>query len=207
MSISSLAGPTRRFLLNRLERLRESLESLGHRLRECIAEIVGKQMGEAIRDALDDTLRMKSLSPSSDGDRHETRRVSPQEDARRWQWEGNEPDDPSWEADEPYYERAHEPTYQDRTEPATVQPSEPRPSRWRSLLTGLVELAGWWFPRGPQRPSFRKLLGLGAVVGAVTAVAGPVAGGIAMTISTALLLTSSASAQSLHPGTVPATVR
>ena len=41
----------------------------------------------------------------------------------------------------------------------------------------------------------KNLLGIGVIIGAVTLTAGPVAGGVAMTIGTAALLTANAAPQ------------
>src|SRR5262249_29418510 len=76
------------------------------------------------------------------------------------------------------------------------EPEEParqqKPSRWRSLLTGLVQLAAWSVRNNSKRPSLKRLLCIGTAVGILTLVAGPVAGGIAMTVGTVGLLTWSA---------------
>jgi hypothetical protein len=201
MSISNFSRPARRFLLNRLERLRESLEALGHRLRQCVSDIIGTQVGEAIRDALDRTLRLKSLVPTPTCDPPEIPPGVQQEDPRGWDWEPPDPEEAYREPDAPGWEPSPEPSPPPRAQQAPTPPSDVRPSRWRSVLAGLVELAGWWLQRGPKRSSLRKLFGLGAIVGTLMVVAGPVVGGVAMTVSTALLLTSSANAQS-----APATV-
>jgi hypothetical protein len=179
MTISMLSGPSRRFLLNRIERLRESMENLGERLRESISQIISTQVGEAIREVLDSLLHIKP-SRSSPEYRRDDSRYDPHREYP-----------PNWYG---YEAGQGDGFWNDREEPEEPEPEvepERKPSRWKSLLTGLVQLAAWWFERGPKRPSLKRLLGIGAIVGAATMMGGPVAGGVAMTVGTAALLTSS----------------
>src|SRR2546423_1580426 len=163
MSIKNLNRPVPRFLLDRLDRLQETLQTIGQRLRDSIAQVVGTQVGEAVRDALEGVLHGRQ--PQDRALDHHSYRPDPYRE-RDHLYDAREENgfwhDPERHTPEPMLqpERIPEPT------------PEPRPSRWKALLVGAVELATWWLRRGPQRPSLKKLLGAGAVVGLVTLVAG-----------------------------------
>lgn len=182
MSLSLISRSTQRFLLNRLDRLRESLEGLGHRLRACLADTIGTQIGEAIRDALDKALYLKSSPAAPPIASEDARRREPEEGSPDWYWQEEA------EEDEPLRDEVEEAS-PERSQPH-VPDVAPQPARWKYVLTHLVELAGWWIQRGSKKLPMIKLLGLSALVGTTTLVAGPVLGGVAMTLSTALLLTS-----------------
>src|SRR5688572_10433639 len=66
MNIDDLVGPARRFLSERLLRLRESLEQLGLRLREGIAKLVGSHVGDAARAATAAALRQGDAARDRD---------------------------------------------------------------------------------------------------------------------------------------------
>ena len=57
MSLEILSRPARRFLAERLDRLQETLENFGRRVREGVAAVLGSHIGEAVRDALHAVLR------------------------------------------------------------------------------------------------------------------------------------------------------
>src|SRR5258708_18840305 len=115
MIADTLSRPVRRCLVNRLERLHESLEKLGQRLRESIAQIIGNEIGDAVRDALEAAL-LTVPSPS-----YLDRRMYDRRDTREYQRgypQENYPDGNFWGEPEPIEE-----------------PEElPKPSRWKSLL-------------------------------------------------------------------------
>ena len=181
MSIAML-GSSRRFLLDRIERLRLAIESLGERLRQSIAQIVGSQIGEAIREALNSLLH----SPSNQSQPRDPRYRSPNFDPREgypedWYSYGMAGREGFWQEDDP-----------EELDQESIPESEHRqqPWSWKPLLTGLVQLATSWIQRSPRRPSLRKLLGISAIVTVLTLAAGPVVGGVAMTVGTAALLAS-----------------
>jgi hypothetical protein len=55
--IDSLSRSARRFLAARLDRLQQSLEAFGQRVRESLAAVIGGHIGDAVRDALHAVLR------------------------------------------------------------------------------------------------------------------------------------------------------
>jgi len=153
MSTGKLRGPALRFLQERLECLQASLEELARRLRESIAGLVGVHVGDAVRDALRAALGRP-----------------PNEPAGAW------PQAPS-----PF-----DPTTDDPAGPAPLWSEEPEPPRaapaptvrpgWWLLLTGGLQLAGWWLHDRLRRPLLRWL-GIGAGV-ALALAAGPVMAGV-----------------------------
>jgi hypothetical protein len=169
MILDTIHRPARRFLLERLERFHEALDTLGQRLREGIAQLISKHVGDAIRDAIESVLgnRRAHFTP----ERHLPQNRS-YHDPYGYPY-GDDPEDGFWE---------------DREEvPDEAEPQQP-PWRWRSLLTGLTQLVAWSVRSSARRPSLKKLLCLGAGMGILTLLAGPVVGGIVTAISTTILL-------------------
>lgn len=174
MSNNTLSHPTRRFLMDRLERLHESLENLGQRLREGIASLVGNHIGDAIKDALAILLLRESPTRAPEPYPRRESAYSPRDFHR----------DGYDEYDRDFWR--HEPDLPDREPGREPEPeTEPKPSRWKTLLTGLVHLSTWWL----QRRSWRSFLVAGAVVGAAALVASPLVGGVVAVVGTAVLLT------------------
>jgi hypothetical protein len=170
-----LSHPTRRFILDRLERLQETLQNLGQRLRASIAQIIGTQIGDAIQEAMESLLHAQPI------DRYPERR----------QYAERRPDERGYgyEPHESGFWDDHEPEPEETFQPDPQPAPEIRASRWKSLLTGMVQLASWWWQRGPKRPSLKKLAIMGATIAITSLVAGPIAGGVVMTIGTTVLLT------------------
>jgi hypothetical protein len=182
MNLKHLSHSTRRFLSERLERLHSALESLGQRLRESIAQLVGSHIGEAVQDALATALLKRPLTRATLGG-YESRRY-PHDDYHRYREEApyHTRDDDNWGDEEP------EP-------PLPPPPKKPQQSsRWRSVLAGGVHLATLWYQHRPPRRSLLRFLGLGVVDAIVTLAAGTLIGGIVATAGTALLLTASRNA-------------
>jgi hypothetical protein len=174
MSANTLTHTTRRFVMDRLERLVESLENLSHRLRETLANLVGTHIGDAIRDALEALLHQQPTSHLPDyhrrldqeGRRRDYRYDYPEDDYddQRF-WYGQEPLPP---------------------EP----PPEPEPgqksSRWKSLLTGLVHLSSWFLHQPSKHHSWPWVLGIGTV-GITTLLFNPILGGVVVLVGAAAL--------------------
>ena len=195
MIISRLGGPSRRFLLDHIDRLRQSMENLGKRLRESIAEIIGKQIGEAVRDALDALLHTRPAERNTRYPPYRQHEYDPREDyPADWYSSGFAQGQDFWQEMD-----AQEP---EEPEPQPEPEQKRHPPQWKSVLRGLAQLSAWWFQRGPKRLSLRQLLGLGTVVGMVTMAAGPVVGGVAMTVGTAVLIAGNATPEG---ATLPAT--
>src|SRR5262249_40545409 len=132
MTIKLLTRPMRRFLIDRLERLNEALLTLGQRLRESIAQIVGVQVGEAVQDAIEGMLNKKPTRTSSH------RRFS----------QDRYHDPPYHRPDDRYEDFDEQGFWQDHEQNQEAQP-EQRPSRWKTLLIGAVELATWTLRHRP----------------------------------------------------------
>jgi hypothetical protein len=175
MNLNHLSHSTRRFLMERLERLHTALENLGQRLREGIAQLVGSHIGEAVQDALATALLHRPLSYFARPDR----------DPRRYPGDDLHREREDW----PHADERHAGFWEER-EPEPPPP--PRPSRWRSVVAGSVHLATLWCRYRPPRRSLLRFLGLGAVAALVTLAAGSLVGGIVATVGTAVLLTRTA---------------
>jgi hypothetical protein len=159
--------------MDRLERLHESLQNLGQRLREGIAHLVGTHIGDAVRDALDALLQSRRLNAVPDQYRDPYRSPEPGYYRHDYSPRENEDEDFWYESEQP---------------PPEEEP-EPKPSRWRSLLTGLVQLTSWWLQLPIRRRSWLGFLAVGAAVGVSTLIASPLVGGVVGVIGTAFLMT------------------
>jgi hypothetical protein len=188
VNINHLSRPARRFLSDRLDRLHNALESLGQRLREGIAHLVGSHIGDAVRDALASALQHKPPLRSIDSY-------------------------PAYDrGDQPHSFRDDSDSHQDfwrereyESLPPEPEPKvEPKPRRWQPLLTGGVQLASWWLQHRPTPRSLKRILVIGAVVGLTTLVAGPLIGGIVAVAGTAFLLIRMADTASHAAGRVAA---
>jgi hypothetical protein len=192
--------PARRFLLQRLERLREALENLGRRVRENISELVGRHLGDTVREVIETLLRLppSPRPPDYPPPRHPSYRNPYLHD--------DEPDDPC--QDQGFWGDAA-PMERDSLPPSPPPPETEAPepvskaSRWRTLLAGLTQLAGWWLQGKPRRPALRRMLMVGTLVGITTVVAGPLVGGVLLTIGTALLLARVGDGSSQAVGRLP----
>ena len=179
MNIGHMSRSARRFLIDRLERLHTALETLGERLREGIAQLVGGHIGEAVKDALATALlrRPVHLSPH------------PDHDLRPWHSaaldrHGDHLHDHGYR--EGFWEEEQE------SLPAPRPPEPGQPSRWKSLVAGGVHLVTLWYRHRPPRRVLLRFLGLGAVAILVTLVAGTLIGGLVATFGTVSLLTNTA---------------
>jgi hypothetical protein len=190
MKIDYLSRPTRRFLSDRLDRLHNALESLGQRLREGIAHLVGSHIGVAVRDALASALQHKPQLRPIDSYPAYDRADQPHSfrddsDIRQDFW----------------HEREYE------SLPPELEPApkvEPKPRRWQPLLTGGVQLASWWLQHRPTPRSLKRVLVIGTVTGVTMLVAGPLIGGIVAVAGTAFLLMRMADTASHAAGRVAA---
>jgi hypothetical protein len=171
MNIHFLSRPVRRFLMDHLERLHESLELLGQRLRGSIAQLVGTQVGDAVRDAVEGLLSCRPM-PVPERWRPEERR-----------WHDPRPHDDGYGKDGYWQDDEPEP----QQEFATAPPESP--SCWKTLLAGAVQVALWWLRRGPQGLSLWQALGVGGTAGAAALMGGPVTGAVLVVLATTVLLT------------------
>ena len=181
MNIGHMSRSARRFLIDRLERLHTALETLGERLREGIAQLVGGHIGDAVKDALATTLlrRPVHLGPH------------PDHDPRAWHSATLDRHGDCLPQDHPYREHFwEEPELEPLPAPRSQEPEQP--SRWKSLVAGGVHLVTLWYRHRPPRRFLLRFLGLGAVAILVTLVAGTLIGGLVATFGTVSLLTNTA---------------
>jgi hypothetical protein len=170
MILNKIPNPARRFLMERLRRLQEALEALGQRLREGISQLIGKHVGDAVRDAIESVLCKEPVY-------HPPERPIPQYRSYH---------DPY---DYPHEEYPEEGFWGDRESVYEEPEPEQKVSRWRPLLAGLAQLVTWTVHRIPKHRPLKKLVCIGAAAGIITLVAGPLAGGIVMTVGTTVLMT------------------
>jgi hypothetical protein len=167
---NTLTHSTRRFLMDRLDRLHDALEGLGKRLREGIAQLVGSHIGDAVKDAL--AVLLLRNAPAPDPEPYYRRESS------------YRPHDPYHDDYERGFWNEREPMPRER-DPEPEPEREQKPSRWKTMLTGLVQVSTWWL----QRYSWRSYVIAGAAVSAATLIASPVVGGVLALVGTAALLT------------------
>jgi len=164
MSLEILSRPTRRFLAERLDRLQETLETFGQRVREGIAAVIGTHIGDAVRDALHAVLYTRQEFRRDPFDHRRDDRVERYDGVQHERFD-EEPDE-FW----------HEPESHSRP---TSTPAATAPSRWRGMLTGGLHLAGWCLQDRLARRG-QTALGVAGVAGvaAVACLLGPVAAGL-----------------------------
>jgi hypothetical protein len=168
--------PGGRITARRLDQLHSTLDALGDRLRQAVAEAVAESLGGWIRDAFLTTLEQIS-GHVSDPNREAS--LIPQ---RRWQGPGRweepsrriERDDADereiWPAS---YEREYsrdsyderEPDETDRFEEPTQAPSQATSDRLALSLAAGLQAAAWWLRRAAQRRPLLSLTGIGLLVG------------------------------------------
>src|SRR5262249_22981778 len=138
MILNKIPNPARRFLMERLRRLQEALEALGQRLREGISQLIGKHVGDAVRDAIEGALCSQPVHrlperPSPSYRSYHDPYGYPHEDY---------PEDGFWED----------------IESVQVEPEpEQKVSRWRPLLAGLAQLVTWTIHSIPKHRPLKKL--------------------------------------------------
>lgn len=165
MSIEILSRPARRFLAERLDRLQQTLEAFGERVREGIATVMGDSIGEAVREALHAVLRNGRAFRHNCFDAHSNDRFDLDEVAQN-EMPCDEPRE-FWRAPEPI------------PLPAPAPKEEP-PWRWRRMLSAGLQVAGWCLQDRLARRSGQAALGVACVAGVAAAacLVGPVAAGL-----------------------------
>jgi hypothetical protein len=172
MPITILTRPVRRFLSERLERLREALENLGRRLRESVAQLLGTHIGETVRQAVENALQVQPL-----------RRYDPEPFYRHGGRERHFEDD-DFEEDRFW---GREPSVWEPPEPETPIENE-KPSRWKAVLDAALHGLFCFVRPRCERPSLLKLVGIGAAIGLATLLGVPVIGGAVLALAAMLLL-------------------
>lgn len=166
MSITILTRPVRRFLAGRLGQLREALETLGARLRESVAQLLGPHTGDAIREAVEKALRLRPAPRRYEPEPFAPRREQDFEEDRPW---GREPS--IWDAPEP--------------EPRIEEAKAARP---KSVPAAAAEALCRFVRSRAGRPSLLKLVGVGAAITVTTLLGVPLLGGALLSIVAAFLL-------------------
>jgi hypothetical protein len=148
--------------------LQAELEEVGQRLREMIAQALGRTVAQAVTESVHLALSGDSPLPSPPPCRPA---ILPGRSSSLWQ----EPGQPDWlhDADDRYgsdlpdlRDREGQ-AFDDDQQLATNSSDESEDMAWsRSLAVGL-EIAAWWL-RQQQPPSRRRLVVVGLVAGGVT---------------------------------------
>jgi hypothetical protein len=196
-SFHPLAPPHRLPLTERLDRLRQTLNSLSGELVEGVAASIAQTVAGVVRDTLLALLTKGRSRPDL-----------PERDRSRWShnhpaplWGGlDEEDDPMWPEDHeatPMWGNSDEDRWpdspSDRRLPVTsTQPptTQPRVRRWVSALAASWQAAGWWLARKPGRYPVMTALAIGLAAGVATWAGGPLAAAGMTLIGTALGLVS-----------------
>jgi hypothetical protein len=170
-AVSAQGRPALRYLLVRLERLHDALASLGRRLRQAVASVVGDHVGDAVRDALQAALlRHAGAEPCPPTHRPLS-------------------DDPEETPDEPGHGDGLWPEHRPTTVPPVPRPK--RPTCWWPVVPPALRRLGPWLWRQASRSPALTFLGVGAAAGIVALTVGPLAGvlvGVAGTVYAATAL-------------------
>jgi hypothetical protein len=153
-----------RTLVQRLRQLNENLLSLGQRLRESIASVIGETVAETVRDGLRRLFGRHDAAPAP----------SPAPPTFHRRYEDRDPlwDDPEEEErDDGWREQEDEPEPEPFRPPAA--PQEKECSRWRHALGASLRAACWWLERQkPRRPVVTTAV-IAIAAGVTAFVAGP----------------------------------
>jgi hypothetical protein len=139
----------RRFLTDRILRLRETLEKLAYRLRDGIAATVGDAVAGIIRALLDETDRA-----SVPGQNH---RYDDWDEHEELPWDDNLEEYPGQEP---------------RMSPAPEQTPSSRRPRWPQAIAFALQASTWLMPRSTQSP-VATTLGIAALSGVVAYAGAP----------------------------------
>ena len=148
-----------------LLRLQDDLRRLALRLKEEVARLVGEAVADAVRDSLRRLLGAEVEDPRD----------------FRYDLPGPEAEEADWP----------EPLWQEDLPPATRQPGPAHRRRWRQALGAAAEAGLWWLGRPSRRP-WLTAAAVALAAGGVAFVAGPAFGAAAGVLVSAagLLLTS-----------------
>jgi hypothetical protein len=164
-------------LAERLDRLNDSLQSLGQQLREAVASAISTAVAGAVRDAIRGLLAPDE-QPNDFQERPYQERYEP--DYRGW----DAPDRPGWYGEEDYPPA-------DRPEP-TRRPEGS--GRWSSALGVALQAGLCWLRHQPRRRPVLTAVLVAVAAGVAALLAGPAVGaGAGVLVSAAgLLLTADA---------------
>ena len=159
-TLSRALVPARRLLAAHLDRLRQTLDSLGQQLREALARAVAQTVEGAVREAVHTALD----APPPDHRLTGRSAWMPRRGPALWE----QPDDRDlddlddrWRDDEDEVRR-----------PASTPQGEPRSARCVRALAVGCQAAAWWFCRQAGRCSTVAALGVGVAASSVAYAAG-----------------------------------
>jgi hypothetical protein len=159
-------------LSNRLDQLRDSLESLNRRLRITVAEAIGETLGGLVHDAV---FRVLDQLTRSDADADPTRRTSPGWDPSRTYYEEDE-----------LQQTAHWREYDPEGEESERQLEDAAPQvssrRLALTLSAGLQAAAWWLRSCINRRSVMTTIAVGLLAGCV-AVAAPTLATAALSVA------------------------
>jgi hypothetical protein len=158
-----LSAAATQAVAERLDRLGQTLELLGERLREAIAETVARAAADAARDAV--------LALMSDQPAYPSRVLWPQRDPYR---DDRHPNNESRCYPDEYPDELVREEY-DRYEPAALPTSTERRRRWGRALAVGFQVAAGLLSRRPGRFMMTTALGVGLVSALTVYVGGPLA--------------------------------
>jgi hypothetical protein len=156
-SVRSLLSAGGRSLARHLDRLRDTLDTLGERLREAIARAIGQAVSEAVHEAVHLVLADRPAPP-----RRQSYDWSRDPPSPLW----HEPEDRRW-ADEAG-------AWADDRDDEPMQRAAPAPAKFTALLVG-CKAAAWWLRRTGGRFPVLTALGVGLVAAVAIAASGPLA--------------------------------
>jgi hypothetical protein len=170
-----------------MSRLSEDLSSLGRRLCEGIAVLVGRHAGEAVRDTVEAALgqtRTDDVLPgpsdrSYPGGRDNAYRESyrdPYVDDRDGRYGDYPRDSDPWSGSE------YEPV------PSRSSPGPAYPPAWWSVLPPVLQVLNWWLRQRESRQPLAAALGVAAAAVLASLAVSPVAGLLVASAGTALTL-------------------
>jgi hypothetical protein len=159
------------YLAKRLELLHETLQNLGVRLRDAIAQIVGQHVGDTIREVVQTALN---------------RNITQQD-----RYEPSYYDRPDPPEDDPFSEQQEEEAQLwNHRRPVTHSPQvvEPTSTRLWLLIPPALRGLAWLLRHKPGRRAL-PILGVGIAAGLMALLTGPFVGALTATAGTVLVLT------------------
>ena len=161
-------------LANRLERLRDTLDTMAGRLRDAVVLAVGEAVAGAVRDALRMAFHDPPRPSLPSRPAWSQERSLYGEEERPWRY------DPADALTEGEYE---EEDFDRLPEPApSTTPVEPPRSRWAQALAFAFEATAWWLRGQASRCSALSALTVGLVFAAGAFIAGPALAGSALSL-------------------------
>jgi hypothetical protein len=164
-----------RSLAAHLDQLRSTIDALGGRLRDAVAQAVGQSVAGTVREAVRALLGTGPPEPESPYATARTTEPSAwwrDEQDRRWPVSRASPwSDPYDDEDEP-----------DRFDSSTP-PDDGKPARWCRALAAGLEAAAWWLRRQVGKPSLLAALAVGLIFAGLAWLVGPHFAGSALALA------------------------